>query len=154
MRVPVLCARRPLRISVEISRYIWYLLTYLYYIIRPSLPSATLSFLSLLWFHIIILLSASTCMNYDDGSSGSNHRHWRWMTSKDDRQPQDPWCSPSLPSRTCPSLPSRTCAERSNNKPTAAPIPSRRRRWAWPTRRPFGRNGKYRRHIEGARFVL
>ena len=66
MRVPVLCARRPLRISLEISRYIWYLLTYLYYIIRPSLPSATLSFLSLLWFHIIILLlSASTCMNYD-----------------------------------------------------------------------------------------
>ena len=144
MRVPVLCARRPLRISVEISRYIWYLPTYLLH----HTPFCLLPPFHFYHYYdfIIILLSASTCMNYDDGSSGSNHRHWRWMTSKDDRQPQDPWCSPSLPSRTC--------AERSNNKPTAAPIPSRRRRWAWPTRRPFGRNGKYRRHIEGARFVL
>ena len=152
MRVPVLCARRPLRISVDIQLHT-------YYIIRPSSSSAfclqpPFHFYIIIIIMISLLLSASTCMNYDDGSSGSNHRHWRWMTSKDDRQPQDPWCSPSLPSRTCPSLPSRTCAKRSNNKPTAAPIPSRRRRWAWPTRRPFGRNGKYRRHIEGARFVL
>ena len=151
MRVPVLCARRPLRISVHMVP------TYSPFWLLPSIcrPSHFYHYYDFL----IILLSAATHELYKDGSSGSAitgpDGGCRQRTTASRRILGAPLLCRQAPARSVQTI---------SQPPLPYYMPSCHliapsgtwpgRQWAWPTRKPFGRNGKYRRHIGGARFVL